>query len=94
MSSFKKRYPRDKRGALARAARERCGLTQKQLADRFGLTTNTIARRERGEIDVTIETLYALEALWAGLVPPSNTPQSHPQNRGIDAPQIGLCGDF
>jgi transcriptional regulator with XRE-family HTH domain len=94
MSNFKKRYPRDKRGALARAARERIGFTQKQLADRFGLTTNTIARRERGEIDVTIETLYALEALWAGLVPPTEPPTPQSQKYESATPTIGVCDDF
>ena len=37
-------------GAQLRRRRSQLGLTQVQLADRLGVTSNTVARWERGEL--------------------------------------------
>ena len=47
-----------------RAARERLGLTQVELAEKLGVAGNTVARWERGEIPMPGELLpLALAAL-------------------------------
>jgi len=53
----------ERRRALAsrlRSARGRAGLTQEQLADRAGVTTEHLQRLERGVGNPTLATVYAL----------------------------------
>ena len=40
-------------GSELRRIRKRLGLTQVQMAERLGLTGNTVARQERGEVRIT-----------------------------------------
>lgn len=47
-------------GAKVRAARERTGLSQEQLAERVNRTPETISNIERGKTMPAIETLQAL----------------------------------
>lgn len=39
-------------GKELRAIRKKMGLTQKQLAEKIGITWNTLARWERGELGI------------------------------------------
>lgn len=51
-------------------ARERCDMTQKQLAKALGTTQSVISRIENGDQNMTLETLGRLaEALGLELVP-------------------------
>ena len=47
-------------GDLVREARRRAGLTQRQLAQRAGVTQPTVARIERGEVEASIERVVSL----------------------------------
>ena len=49
-----------------KAARERLGLTQAQLAERLGVTRKTINRREAGEATITTEAELAIRSLAKG----------------------------
>lgn len=46
--------------ALCREARERAGLSQRQLAERAGVSPSTIARIERGRMEPTLDLLLRL----------------------------------
>lgn len=49
-------------GATLRAARERAGLTQAELARRAGVAPNTVARLERGEMEPRPATKAVLDS--------------------------------
>jgi len=51
-------------GEQLKQIRKKLGLTQKELADRVGVVTNSIARQERGEIGIR-ESLARLIVLLA-----------------------------
>ena len=53
-------------GSELRRIRKRLGLTQVQLAERLGVTGNTVARQERGEVRIT-EPVARLIRYVAGL---------------------------
>lgn len=55
-------------GAELRRIRKRLGLTQAQLAERVGVTRNSVARQERGEIGIR-EPLARLIRLLAQMAP-------------------------
>lgn len=46
--------------ALCRIARDRAGLTQRQLAARAGVSPSTVARVERGRMEPTLDLLLRL----------------------------------
>lgn len=46
-----------------RALRDQLGLTQVELAEALGVTSNTIARRERGELAIPAEAERAIMCL-------------------------------
>lgn len=50
-------------GADYRASRKGMGLTQQQLADRFGIGRDTVVAREAGRSRLILEHWYALAAL-------------------------------
>jgi len=65
---MKRDYPR-LIGKKLHELRKKRGFTQEELADRAGLNPNYYGRIERGEINVTIDTLAAIaEALEVELV--------------------------
>jgi len=45
---------------VIKRARERAGLTQAELADKLGITSNHYARLERGEFPMQRQTLLAI----------------------------------
>jgi transcriptional regulator with XRE-family HTH domain len=48
-------------GARIRAIRNRLKLNQTEFGKRFGVTFNTIARWERGEVEISVNSLYKLK---------------------------------
>jgi len=70
-------------GRMVRYARQRAGLTQRQLAAKAGVPQETIARIERGRVDPRLGTLdRLLEAAGMGL-------EALPRlGVGVDRPQI------
>lgn len=50
-------------GEALRAAREKLGMTQAQLAEQLGLRSNTVARYERGILVIPKVVELAVEAL-------------------------------
>lgn len=46
--------------ALCRVARDRAGLTQRELAARAGISPSTVARIERGRMEPTLDLLLRL----------------------------------
>ena len=71
-------------GARVRAARQRVGISQEELADRAGLDRTYISGIERGQRNVALVNLLRLAtalgtdagALVEGLRPPTETPRS------------------
>lgn len=57
--------------ADVRSARRRLGLTQDKLAEKLGVTRNTVSRWERGEVSPSPENLAALDRLFAQLEKPA-----------------------
>jgi transcriptional regulator with XRE-family HTH domain len=57
-------------GTALRRLRKRFGWTQRELAERLGLTANHVARLERDEVRIT-ETLARLVTFVAGTMPPT-----------------------
>jgi transcriptional regulator with XRE-family HTH domain len=47
-------------GARIRELRKKAGLSQEDVADKAGLNPNYIGRVERGEINVTVDTLFKI----------------------------------
>src|SRR4051812_26243668 len=65
-------------GGLIRDARRHHGLTQAQLAARLGISSDDVARIERGDQDVSPELLERLvAALGSGPVPVGHTGRTH-----------------
>ncbi len=47
-------------GANIKEARMKSGLTQSEVADKAGISVNHYARIERGEVNLSVETLEAI----------------------------------
>jgi DNA-binding transcriptional regulator YiaG len=52
-------------GAQLRAIRHRLKLTQVQFAERVGVTSNTVARWERGEMAIREPTVRLIQSIYA-----------------------------
>ncbi|HYM62038.1 MAG TPA: helix-turn-helix domain-containing protein [Thermoanaerobaculia bacterium] len=70
-------------GPTLRALREELGMTQAQLGEQLGIPSNTIARWERGELQIEKPRTLAL-ALRA-LLPPEE-PEAEPRARALARP--------
>lgn len=60
-----------------RAARRKLGLPQEKLAEKLGVTRNTISRWELGEVSPSAENLIALDRLLAQIEGPA-APKAEP----------------
>lgn len=57
--------------ADVRSARKKLGLTQEMLAEKLGVSRNTVSRWEKGEVSPSAENVMALNHLFAQLERPA-----------------------
>jgi transcriptional regulator with XRE-family HTH domain len=77
-------------GRLVLRARLELGVTQRQVAERVDVSTSTICRIERGQVAVSVFTLYRVAEVLGGLtigIEPATG--RRPLRRPTQAPNVG-----
>lgn len=72
--------------ADVRAIRKKLAMSQEKLADKLGVTRNTVSRWELGEVSPSAENLTALNRLLAQFEDPPHRERNRPRRR-IPRPQ-------
>jgi transcriptional regulator with XRE-family HTH domain len=77
-------------GEFIRAARERAGFTQSELARRAGTAQSAIARIEQGHTQPSLDTARRIVAAAGFNLGISLTPREEPRDRVVDAYKGGI----